>query len=212
MRRGAGRGARQRNEMPRDGWPRGSRIISVQGRDVYWSFSTRMRSDEVARGVVASPDPLEGAIDDVPLLAFPELLDAPLAPVAPFDVSFGEVLGELLGELLGVLLGAGPLDASLGALDPLLDAGRFISTSPPDVPVTVLLGDAPLTGTQLVALDAASDVVAAADGARPLDAELELLTPAVAEADVRLALVSPVVDGVVPVPFAPFVVFSPVKR
>jgi hypothetical protein len=78
------------------------------------------------------------------------------------------------------------LDAPLGVPpeEPLVD-GRLSSTSPLDVPVVVPLGDVLFVfGTQFAAL-----VVARA-----------------AAAEVSL------VDGVVPVPLAPFVVFSPVKR
>jgi hypothetical protein len=87
-------------------------------------------------------------------------------------------------------------------LDPLLAAGRFISTSPLELPVTVLLGDALLTGTQVVAL---ADALPAAP-AFMLDVVLGLLAPVVAVSVLR------VVDGVVPVPLAPLVVFRPVKR
>jgi hypothetical protein len=152
----------------------------------------------------------DGAIDDDAPLVSSVLVDAPLAP----PLSLVELLGALLGDELDELL-APPLEASAGVLDPvLLAAGRFNWTSPPDVPVTVLLGDAPLTGTQLVVLASELEELAGEVAANPPDAELGLLTPPVVDAEVLLAVVSPlrVVDGVTPVPFAPFVVFSPVKR
>ena len=138
----------------------------------------------------------------------PLVLLAPLAPVASFalpevvglalapEVSMDEPLVVPLATPLVVPLVVSfdvPLpDAPDGLEAPPLD-GRFSSTSPPDVPVVVPLGDAlPMLGTQFAALVVPLVVL--------------LVMPLAAEADVSR------VDGVVPVPFAPFVVFRPVKR
>jgi hypothetical protein len=79
-------------------------------------------------------------------------------------------------------------------------------TSPVDVPVTVLLGDALLIGTQSLELDAA-----VVDDDMPLDV-LGLVTLPLTDADAPALAESLDVEGVVPVPLAPFVVFGPVKR
>ena len=111
--------------------------------------------------------------------------------VAPEVV--GLALAPSVEEALGALLVA-PFDVSLpdvpaGLLEPPLVDGRSSSMSPPVVPVVVPRGEAaPVDGTQFAAL---------------------AVTPAelpAAAADVSR------VDGVVPVPLAPLVVFSPVKR
>src|SRR5687768_16098954 len=123
---------------------------------------------------------------------------------APVPLVVPDVVGLVLAPDVSV---AEPLTAP----PPLVD-GRLSSTSPPDVPVVVPLGEAvPVLGTQFAALvvafacapdavpDMLPDVVLA-----PAVVTLVVLPPAAAEVSL--------VDGVVPVPLAPLVVFSPVKR
>ena len=134
------------------------------------------------------------------LLGLIAFASAPLAPVAPFalpevvglalapEVSLGVPLIAPLGVSLVVSFDVPLPDAPDGLVVPPVD-GRLSSTSPPDVPVVVTLGDAlPVLGTQFAAL------------------VVPLAVPLAADADVSR------LDGVVPVPSAPFVVFSPVKR
>jgi hypothetical protein len=178
---------------------------------------------------------VDGEADDDPLVSMapfdtpvvvPVDGDVLLIPdVLPLDESFDMLLGELLllgdrlfgdallGEVLldgsdGVtLLGAG--DVLLpGVLDPLFDAGGLRWTSPVDVPVTVPLEAAPGLGMQSVVSDDVDDpVVADADApAVGLAAAMPLIVAT------RPAAESAPVAGVMPVPFAPFVVFGPVKR
>jgi hypothetical protein len=175
-----------------------------------------MRCEEVACGVVAVLDPLEGDVDDAAPLVSLEVLDAPLvllplvdAPLAP-DMPLGDVLlGDVLLEAsAGVVL---PDVLLPDVLEPLLDAGWLRLTSPPDVPVTVLLGDALLTGTQSAGVVAELEVPAVVEEDMPLDV-LGLVTLPLADAEAPSLVESADVDGVVPVPLAPFVVFGPVKR
>src|SRR5688572_2120644 len=123
---------------------------------------------------------------------------------APVPLVVPDVVGLVLAPDVSV---AEPLTAP----PPLVDGG-LSSTSPPDVPVVVPLGEAlPVLGTQFAALVVA---FACAPDAVPDMLPDAVLAPAV----VPLVVVPPaaaevsLVDGVVPVPFAPLVVFSPVKR
>jgi hypothetical protein len=170
---------------------------------------TRIRSEDVARGVVVLAS-LEGDIGDAPLVSV-ELLAAPLvlsvlddvlvAPlVAPFDVLLGELLLDASGDVLlfGVLVP--------DVLESLLGAGGARLTSPPDVFVTVPRCAAALLGMQSV-------VNAEPDVAPLVDADMPLVEDALPVADARAAAESAGVSGgVVPVPFAPFVLFRPVNR
>src|SRR5687768_6377804 len=123
---------------------------------------------------------------------------------APVPLVVPDVVGLVLAPDVSV---AEPLTAP----PPLVD-GRLSSTSPPDVPVVVPLGEAlPVLGTQFAALVVA---FACAPDAVPVMLPDVVLAPAV----VPLVVLPPaaaevsLVDGVVPVPLAPLVVFSPVKR
>jgi hypothetical protein len=153
---------------------------------------------------------LEGDIEDAPLVSV-ELLAAPLvlsvlgdvlvAPlVEPFDMLLGDVLLDASGELLlfGVLVP--------DEVESLLGAGGARLTSPPEVFVTVPLGAAALLRTQSVVNEL--DVAPLADADMPLVVE-----DALPLADARAAAESAGVSGgVVPVPFAPFVLLRPVNR
>lgn len=130
-----------------------------------------MRVEDVARGVAEAFGTLERDVDDAAALESPDVLDVPLvvaglgdAPIGtatPLEVSADEplVLGRellgamLFGEVLGVVVELGDvlLEESAG-VGVMLDAGRLRLTSPLDVPVTVLLGEALLTGTQSAVL------------------------------------------------------------
>lgn len=173
-----------------------------------------MRCEDVARGVVVL-ELLDGDVEDAPLVSV-ELLG---------DMLLGELLlGELLlGDmLLGALLGDVVLDASgdvvvLGVvvvlppvvLDPLLGAGVVRLTSPPEEFVTAPLGDAALLGAQ-GAVVVELEVIPLVEADMPLEVVLEVDVPrAAARAAAESAAVT---GGVVPVPLAPFVLFSPVKR
>jgi len=148
-----------------------------------------MRRADVARGVAVVRNPLlVGALDAAPVV----LLDVGEVVAAP-DVVLGELL---LGAALDAPLDASvfaPFDMPLGTRveSGVLAAGRLRSTSPVDVLVTLRAGDALLVDrTQSVVLMAESVLAALA----PVEA------------------LSRVVDGVGAVPFAPFIVFSPLKR
>ncbi|MFL5620130.1 MAG: hypothetical protein ACJ79A_17260 [Gemmatimonadaceae bacterium] len=146
-----------------------------------------MRSVAVARGVVVALVPLDGDTDDAaPLVLGAALLGAD----TPLD------------ESAGVVLGVAP--------DVLLGAGGARLTSPADVLVTPLFGDALFIGTQSVLLVAVVVAPVVVEDVTPLDM-LGLVTPALADVDAPIFAVS-VVAGVMPVPLAPFVVFGPVKR
>ena len=178
-----------------------------------------MRCDDVARGV-AVLDPLEGDIEDAPLVSV-EPADAPLllpvlgvallAPDVPLellDESFDMLLGALLlGEVLLDASGEVPVLGDVLLLGVLLGAGGVRFTSPPEEFVTVPLGDAALLRTQSV-------VIVELDAAPLVDADMPLVLDAdVPVADVRAAAESAAVSGgVVPVPLAPFVLFRPVNR
>ena len=119
----------------------------------------------------------------------------------------------VLPDVVGVALpDVSVADVPLGAVEPPLVEGRLSSTSPPDVPVVVPLGEVlPVLGTQfgavVVAFACAFDVVPDMPpdvALAPVVVPLAVLPPAAAAVSL--------VDGVGPVPFAPFVVFSPVKR
>lgn len=127
--------------------------------------------------------------------------DALVAPlVASFDVPLGELLLDASGDVL--LFGVPVLDA----LESLLGAGGARLTSPPDVFVTVPLGAAALLGTQSV-------VSVELDVTPLVEADMPLVVDALPLADARAAAESAGVSGgVVPVPFAPFVLFRPVNR
>ena len=135
----------------------------------------------MARGVDAALGELEGDIVDVAGLGSVELLgaplvllglvDAPFGAATPLDVSFEAPLGVMLlgalllgALLLGAKLGEMLLEESAAGVDVVLDAGRLRLTSPLDVPVTVLLGDALVTGTQSVLLVAELAAPAVIDG------------------------------------------------
>ena len=102
---------------------------------------TRIRSEDVARGVVVLAS-LEGDIGDAPLVSVELLLEAS-----------GDVL------LFGVLVP--------DVLESLLGAGAARSTSPPDVLVTVPLGAAALLRMQSV-VNAELDVAPLVDADMPL--------------------------------------------
>ena len=140
-----------------------------------------MRCEDVARGVVVL-EPLDGDVEDAPLVSVELLLG-----VVVLDAS-GDVV------VLGVVV---------GVLGPLLGAGVVRLTSPPEEFVTVPLG---VQGAVIVELE----VVPLGEADMPLAVVLEVVVPfAAARAAAESAGVS---GGVVPVPLAPFVLFSPVKR
>ena len=164
---------------------------------------------ELAPLLASAPVALLGLGDEVL-----ELGDALAAPCKVFDDSL--LAPDVLGALDGLLE------------VPLVD-GRLSSTSPADVPVVVVPAAAlPVDGTQFVplALELGVDIVAAPLAPEPLiEPEAEPVVPAAPVVVLAAAPDAPVVPaalvasfddppavGVVPVPFAPFVVFSPVKR
>jgi hypothetical protein len=181
-----------------------------------------MRWSEVARdalspvvfpdvvGLVLAPD---ASVPEPLVVPLVDPLDVPLVVplVASFEVPLGAAFDVPLGAAFDVPLPDVPLGALEPPVEPPLVDGRFISTSPPEVPVVVPLGEVlPVLGTQFAALVVA---FACAPDAVPDMAREVVLAPAV----VPLAVLLPAadvsrVDGVVPVPFAPLVVFSPVKR
>ena len=157
--------------------------------------------DEASDGVVVLDAPPVAPLDvpDIPL-DVPDVPDVPLAPpevpLAPPDVPLA------------------PPDVPLAPLED----GRLRSTSPPEVPVVVPPVDAlPVDGTQFVAeapvFAVVPDVVL-----MPLVLDPLVLPAAPAPALIPLPvlpLAEPLDERAVvsvPVPFAPFVVFSPVNR
>lgn len=130
-----------------------------------------------------------------------EVVLRPFAADAPaggllISLALGGVLVALDAalEVSGFALFDMPLGARVESVVPVA-AGRLRSMSPADVLVTVSRAAPALDRTQSVVLMAESD------------AEAFVVDDAAASA-VEVVLV----DGVTPVPFAPFVLFSPVKR
>jgi hypothetical protein len=153
-----------------------------------------MRRLDVARGVDGVLVPVRAvASDAAPLVLRASLAlgEVVVAPDTPFDVSLLVPFGM-------------PLVARVESLRARVEsvvagvAGRVRSTSPDDVLVTLRAGDT-------LPLDRMQSVVIA-------ESVVRVVAPAVVVADETLPLVAVPVEGVVPVPFAPFVVFSPVKR
>jgi len=188
-----------------------------------------MRFEDVARGVVLPLDVLDGDID--PELMPLELEELPLAPDVvldepldePLDVSDADpldvpdvvppvLLDPLVDGLVDVdgLLIDEPLDDGLLVEDPLVDEplvdgllvdGLVRFTSPLDVPVVVPLCALPVVGVQGAELIPVPDV----EEVVPEDTPVVLPVVPVVPADAP-------VDEVVPVPFAPFVLFRSLKR
>jgi hypothetical protein len=128
----------------------------------------------------------------------PELVPLVLAPDVPVDDPVDEPLDMSEADPLDVPDVVPPV-----LLDPLgdgllVDGLRF--TSPVDVPVVVLPCALPVDGVQFVELIPVSDV----EEVVPADIPDVVLIPLV------LPLALPLVLVVVPVPFAPFVLFRPV--
>ena len=168
-----------------------------------------------------APEASDG-VADVPLVVPLEAPDA-----FGLLVVFGVLELPDVPELPVPVMPDGPalLDAPDVPDVPFVD-GAFSSTSPAEVPVVVPLRAAlPLDGTQfvLVAPVFAADVLAPVVLMPVIEPVVEPVVPAApvvvlaaAPDTPPLVLAAPfaesVVLGVVPVPFAPFVLFSPVKR
>jgi hypothetical protein len=167
----------------------------------------------VARGVVLPLLVLEGDVIELELA--PLELDE-LAPDASLGVEVDDPDDESrdmpdaapldgLEVVAPVLLD--PLDDGLVA-DGLLVDGLVRFTSPPDVPLVVLPCALPVDGVQGAVLTlptGAEEVVAP-------DAPEVVLIPLVLAVVLAVVLADASVDGVVPVPLAPLVLFRPVKR
>jgi hypothetical protein len=193
-----------------------------------------MRLDDVARGVVLPLDVLDGDID--PELMPLELEELPLAPDVvldePLDVSDADPLDvpDVVPPVLLEPLVDGLVDVD-GLLiddplveDPLddepLDDGLLVDgllrfTSPLDVPVVVPLCALPVVGVQGAELIPVPDVEEVVPEDIPEVALIPLVLPlalAVVLPAAPVPLVPALVDDGVPVPFAPLVLFRPVKR
>jgi hypothetical protein len=171
----------------------------------------------VARGVVLPLLVLEGDVIELELA--PLELDE-LAPDASLGVEVDAPVDDPVDESRD-MPDAAPLDglevAAPVLLDPLDDGlvadgllvdGLVRFTSPPDVPLVVLPCALPVDGVQGAVLTlptGAEEVVAP-------DAPEVVLIPLVLAVVLAVVLADASVDGVVPVPLAPLVLFRPVKR